>query len=255
MAQSASRFVWHELMTTDTEAAKAYYAKVVEWGTQPVSGMPYTLFTAAEIPTTGLMDLPDEARKMGVPPNWLGYVGVADVDASTAKAKGLGATVHVEPRDIPDIGRFSVISDPQGAAIALFKESAPPAHDPPPANAPGRVGWNELMAVDWEKAFAFYSEMFGWQKGDAVDMGAMGTYQLFTSGGQAIGGMFNKPPAVPRPFWLYYFNVGNIDGATERLKAAGGKVMNGPMEVPGGDWIVQAMDPQGAMFALVGKRT
>jgi predicted enzyme related to lactoylglutathione lyase len=110
------------------------------------------------------------------------------------------------------------------------------------------------LADDWQKAFGFYSELFGWQKSDAMPMGEMGTYQMFSTGGQAIGGMFNKPPAVPAPYWLYYFNVGDIDVAVERVWANGGQILNGPMEVPGGHWIIQGKDPQGAMFALVGKR-
>src|SRR5262249_12428975 len=126
MPEKHGRFVWYELMTTDMGAAQAFYSHVVGWGAQDAQmpGMPYTLFSVSEAPVAGLMNLPEEARKMGVPPNWLGYVAVADVDASTADAKGLGATVHVEPRDIPTVGRFSVIGDPQGAAIALFKSSA-----------------------------------------------------------------------------------------------------------------------------------
>jgi predicted enzyme related to lactoylglutathione lyase len=85
-------------------------------------------------------------------------------------------------------------------------------------------------------------------------MGAMGIYQLFSIGGSTIGGMFNKLAVVPATFWLYYFNVGDFDVAVARVKAGGGEIANGPMEVPGGSWIVQAKDPQGAMFALVGRR-
>ena len=120
-------------------------------------------------------------------------------------------------------------------------------------DAPGRVGWHELLAADWEKALAFYGELFGWQKADA-DVGAMGTYQLFSAGGQTIGGMVTKPPTVPVPFWLYYFNIGDIDAAAKRVTAGGGQILDGPLELPGGSWIVQCTDPQGAMFALEGKR-
>ena len=256
MPESQGRFVWYELMTTDTGAAKAFYGKVVGWGTQdmPMPDMTYTMFLAGETPMGGLMDLPEASRKMGVPPNWMGYVAVNDVDASAAQAKRLGGTVNVPPTDIPDVGRFSVISDPQGSVLALFKALTAAPDQPPAPGTPGRVGWHELLAVDRETAFAFYSELFGWQKSDAIDMGPMGTYQLFSTGGQVIGGMFNKPPAIPAPFWLYYVNVGDIDAATDRVKAGGGQILNGPMEVPGGDWIIQGMDPQHAMFALVGKR-
>jgi predicted enzyme related to lactoylglutathione lyase len=111
-----------------------------------------------------------------------------------------------------------------------------------------------LLAADWEKAFAFYREVFGWQKADA-DTGAMGTYQLFSVGGQTVGGMFTKPPTVPVPFWLYYFNIGDIDFAMKRVKAGSGQILNGPIEVPGNRWIVQCTDPQGAIFAVMGKRS
>jgi predicted enzyme related to lactoylglutathione lyase len=176
------------------------------------------------------------------------------VDAATEKTKELGGMVYRPPADIPSIGRFSVIGDPQRATLALFKFANPMPSDQPAMGTPGRVGWNELYAVDWEKAFAFYSELFGWRKDQAFDMGETGTYQLFAHGDHAIGGMMNKPAQMPMPCWTYYFTVENIDAAIERVKAGGGQITNGPMEVPGGAWIAQARDPQDAMFALLGKR-
>ena len=256
MVGSHGRFIWYELMTTDMEAAKAFYADVVDWGTQDSSmpGMPYTLFTAGTASVSGVMDLPEEARKLGMRPGWLGYVGVNDVDASADRIKQLGGSVHVPPTDIPHISRFSVAVDPQMATIALFKWLQPGQEQPAELDAPGRVGWHELLAADWQTAWNFYRELFGWQKAD-TDTGAVGTYQLFSVGGQTIGGMFTKPPTVPVPFWLYYFNVGDIDAAVKRVKAGSGQILDGPIEVPGGRWIVQCTDPQGAIFALVGKRS
>ena len=194
MVEFHGRFVWYELMTTDMEAAKAFYAKVMGWGAQDAStpGMAYTLFTVGEASVSGLMDLPEDARKMGAEPRWIGYVGVDDVDAAADRIKRLGGAVHVPPTDIPDISRFSVVADPQMATLALFKWLRPGAEQPAELGKPGRVGWHELLAADWEKAFAFYGELFGWQKADA-DIGPMGTYQLFSAGGQTIGGMFTKP--------------------------------------------------------------
>jgi predicted enzyme related to lactoylglutathione lyase len=255
MANSHGRFVWYELMTTDMEAAKAFYAEVVGWGTQDVSmpGMVYTLFTAGGTPVSGLLGLSEDARKLGLRPSWLGYVGVNDVDATADRIKQLGGTVHVPPKDIPNISRFSVAVDPQMATIAVFKWLNGGQEQPADLDAPGRVGWHELLAADWEKAWAFYGELFGWQKADA-DTGAMGAYQLFSAAGQTIGGMFTKPATVPVPFWLYYFNIGDIDLAMKRVKAGSGQIINGPIEVPGDRWIVQCRDPQGAIFALVGKR-
>lgn len=258
MSGSHGRFVWYELMTTDTAAAKAFYGKVVGWGAEsapPPNAARYTLFTAGETPVGGLMDQPEASRKMGAPPSWIGYVAVDDVDAAAERVKHLGGKVYVAPADIPTVGRFAVAADPQGAVLALFKPASPaPEASPAAGGGPGHTGWNELAAADWQKAFDFYGALFGWKKGEAVDIGAMGTYQLFTAGGPPVGGMFNKPPAVPMPYWLYYFNVGDIDAAAGRVKAGGGQVLNGPMQVPGGDWILQAQDPQGAMFALVGKK-
>jgi uncharacterized protein len=256
MANSHGRFVWYELMTTDVEAAKAFYADVVGWGTQDASmpGMAYTLFTAAGASVSGLMDLPEDARRSGLKPGWLGYVGVNDVDATVDRIKQLGGGLHVPPKEIPNISRVSVAHDPQMATIALFKWLEGGHEQPAELDAPGRVGWHELLAADWEKAFAFYRDLFGWQKAEA-DTGAVGTYQLFSAAGQTIGGMFTKPPTVPVPFWLYYFNIGDIDVAIKRVKTGGGQILNGPIEVPGDRWIVQCTDPQGAIFALVGKRS
>jgi predicted enzyme related to lactoylglutathione lyase len=253
---SHGRFLWYELVTTDMEAAKAFYAEVVGWGTQDASmpGTAYTLFTAGGASVSGLMSLPEDAGKSGFRPSWLGYVGVDDVDATAERIRQLGGAVHVPPRDIPNISRVSVAVDPQMATIALFKWLTPGQAQPAELDTPGRVGWHELLAADWEKAWGFYGELFGWKKADA-DIGAMGTYQLFSAAGQTIGGMFTKPPSVPVPFWLYYFNVGDIDAAVKRVKAGRGQIVDGPIEVPGSRWIVQCTDPQGAIFALVGKRS
>ena len=256
MSDFHGHFVWYELMTTDTGGAKTFYGDVVGWGAQdvPMPGMTYTLFTLNKTHVAGLMNLPEDARKMGAPPSWIGYVAVHDVDASAEEAKRLGGAVRVPPCDIPNVGRFSIIADPQGATLALFKSSRPEQDQPPEPMAPGRTGWHELLATDWMKAFAFYSDLFGWQKAEAVPMGEMGVYQLFSVGGPAIGGLFNKPPMIPVPFWLYYFTVPDIDAAAARVTAGGGQIVMGPMEVTGGAWIVQGRDPQGALFALVGQR-
>jgi uncharacterized protein len=256
MADYHGRFVWYELMTTDPEAAKAFYTNVVGWGTQEAStpDTTYTLFTVGGTSVSGLMRLTEDARKSGAQPRWIGYVGVNDVDATAERIAHLGGAVHVAPGDIPDVSRFSVVADPQMATFALVKWQNPGAEQPAELNnSGGRVGWHELFAADWETAFAFYGELFGWRKAGA-DGGPLGTYQLFCVQGQTIGGMFNKPPSAPMPFWLYYFGVGDIDAAAKRVKAGCGRILEDPLEVPGG-WIVRCTDPQGAMFALMGKRS
>jgi predicted enzyme related to lactoylglutathione lyase len=255
MVSFHGRFIWYQLLTTDVEAAKGFYTEVVGWGTRDASapGMPYTLFAAGEASVCGLMRLSDDARKMGARPAWLGYVGVDDVDATAEQIPRLGGIVHVPPMDIPDVSRFSIVADPQMARFALFKGFKSRQEQPVDLDSPGRVGWHELFAGDWERAWAFYAELFGWQKAD-TDVAAMGTYQLFATGGQTIGGMFTKPATVPAPSWLYYFNVGDIDAAMGRVKSGGGQLLDGPIEVPGDRWIARCTDPQGALFALVGKR-
>jgi predicted enzyme related to lactoylglutathione lyase len=215
--------------------------------------MDYTLFSAGETGVGGLQALPAEACADGAWPGWIGYVAVDDVDAAAARFQAEGGKVRRAPGDIPDVGRFAIVADPQGAVLALFK----PAGDPPPARVPvaagtaGHGGWHELYAGDGPTAFEFYARQFGWTKADAMDMGPMGVYQLFAQGGVPIGGMMTKPAAMPAPAWQFYFNVDAADAALARVKAGGGEVLMGPQEVPGGSWIVQGRDPQGAAFALV----
>ena len=242
-------------MTTDAAAAAAFYSDVVGWGTLDASlpGMTYTLFAIGEVSVSGLMALPEDAAKTGTKPRWTGYVGVHDVDATAGRVRQLGGTVPVPPTDIPGISRFSVVADPQMAALALVKWLRPRQELSAALDAPGRVGWHELVTTDFEAALAFYSELFAWQKADAV-VDATGTYQMFSAGGQTIGGTFNRIPADLGSFWLYYFNVDDIDAAGRRVQAAGGQIVDGPFEVPGGGWVAQCLDPQDALFALVGKR-
>ncbi len=245
-------FIWYELMTTDAEAAKAFYREVVGWGTQE-AGLPdrdYTILSAAELPMGGLMALPPEARERGATPGWIGYVAADDVDAFATRVTQAGGAVHRPAEDIPGVGRFAVVADPQGAHFVLFTGAGegPPR---PALGTLGHTGWHELHAAELESAFAFYSGLFGWTKAEAIDMGAMGIYQLFAAGGVPVGGMMTNSADVPAPFWLYYFNVDAIEAAAARVRTAGGQIINGPHPVPGGSWIVHCVDPQGATFALV----
>jgi uncharacterized protein len=254
MTNAQNPFVWYEFMSSDVAAAKTFYGKVVDWTFEdvPVSGMTYSLLRAGDRQIGGMMAIPERRRDAGLKPCWAAHVGVNDVDAASAKVRQLGGKVHREPTDIPDVGRFAAVSDRQGANFLMFKPSQ--QGERIFSRAPGDVGWHELHTTDWANAFEFYNAMFGWLKGDAMDMGPMGTYQLFTIGGVPIGGMFNSPAAQAACFWLYYFNVEDIDAAAGRISENGGKIMRGPHEVPGGGWIVQAADPQGAAFALLGSR-
>ena len=248
------RFVWYELMTTDPQAAQSFYSDVVGWSTAPFESaeIPYTLWMNGEAPVGGVMELPAEARAHDTPPHWMAYVEVEDVDTTAKKAAKLGGKILVEPQEIPDIGRFAVLQDPQGAAIAIHHsdQQTTPNGDP----EVGEFSWHELATTDHEAAFEFYSKLFGWKETESMDMGEMGTYQMYGQGDRTLGGMFDKSKDMPGPpAWLYYTVVEDIDKTVEKVKEKGGQVLHGPMEVPGGSMIAQCLDPQGAMFAVHAK--
>jgi predicted enzyme related to lactoylglutathione lyase len=254
MHKDYGKFCWYELMTTDVPAAERFYASVIGWTTRDsgMEGMNYTLAYVADMQVAGMMGMPEEAE--GMPPMWFGYVFTDDIEKTAKEIAANGGKVHRPPQDIPGIGRFAVVADPHGAVFSLFttdSEGAPW----PEMMTPGHVGWNELMAGDLDTDWAFYETTFGWTKDKAVDMseGGMGIYQTFgASGGLAFGGMMTKPASIPAPpFWGYYFVVNGLDAATARVTEGGGRVLMGPMEVPGGAWIVNCLDPQGAHFSLV----
>jgi predicted enzyme related to lactoylglutathione lyase len=250
-AEIRGRFIWHELMTTDPDAAGAFYSKVVPWKTQP-SGMPsYTLWMAGKTQIGGLMALPDSAE-VGTPPHWIVYIATPDVDATVAQAERLGGKVLKSASDIPNIGRFAVLTDPQGAAFAVYTPSpSGAAQEANGSSSPGEFTWHELATTDHAAALSFYTELFGWEKGPAHDMGAMGVYQLINRDGANVGGLYKvQSPSTP-PHWLSYVQVPDCAKATAAAKAAGGRVVHGPVEVPGGSWITMMMDPQGGAFAVV----
>jgi uncharacterized protein len=241
------RFVWHELLTTDTAAAAAFYPKVVPWRTAPSSMPGYTIWMAGQVQIGGLMALPAEAGAS--PPHWLMYVGTPNVDATCTQAQGLGARVVKSAADIPNVGRFAVLSDPQGATFAVF--TAGPGQPPqPPQPAQGGFSWHELATTDVAGALRFYGELLGWRKGPAHDMGPAGVYQVFEHGGNQVGGMCRPGATHSAPSWLSYVHVADCARAVTAAKAAGGRLLHGPMEVPGGSWIGLLTDPQGGAFAV-----
>lgn len=248
---ATSRFVWYDLMTPEPGSSVGFYTGLVSWGTQPWDGpAPYTLWTNRGTPLGGVMQLPEEARAAGAPPHWLAYVSVADVDATVETAGALGAAVLVPGTDIPNTGRFAVLRDPQGAVFAVFTPAQPMPETPWPPAA-GAFSWHELMTTDAVAAFEFYHTLFGWAKEDALDMGEAGIYQTYGWGRGPVGGVCNTPPGVEAPpHWLYYIRVTDLEAAVAYVQAHGGKLFNGPMDVPGGDRIAQCCDEQGAAFAL-----
>lgn len=249
-------FMWYELMTTDAKASIDFYTRVLGWKAAPAGMGPveYTILSVGERGIGGVFTLTEKMCSEGARPCWVGYVGVPDVDAYSERVKALGGGVHVGPMDLPEVGRFSMVSDPHGAAFVLFKPVSTDSLPELPARTPGAIGWHELHAGDGPAAWTFYSELFGWTKGPAMDMGAMGVYQIFAAGGEDIGGIMTRMPQAPMPFWLYYVTVDGLDAATQRALDAGGKVLHGPMEVPGPMYVMQMFDPLGAVFAMVSDR-
>jgi predicted enzyme related to lactoylglutathione lyase len=251
-------FVWHELRTTDAKGAEAFYTHVIGWTTKDSGnpgGVTYTLLNVGDLSTAGLMQLTPEMLNAGMRPGWVGFIGVDDVDLYAKRLEQAGGKLHCPPQDIPTVGRFASVEDPQGAVFLLFKGSLDYAPPRPPEGTPGTVGWNELSANDEKSAWPFYSGLFGWVQDSTMDMGPMGTYRIFNNGGAAIGAIMTRDPKnSPVPFWLYYFNVEDIDAAANRVKEKNGQILMGPHQVPGDLWIILGIDPQGAMFSLVGKK-
>jgi len=252
MAESSlhGRLLWYELLTSDMKAAEAFYTKVVGWSVTPfdASPHPYHMWTRTDgVPMGGVMTIPDG---MNFPPHWEMYVGVSTLEDGISRVEQLGGTPLSGVIDIPTIGRMRTMKDPQGAVFCVYEPLSPP-QAPEMEPQVGDVSWHELYTTDAEAAMKFYTELFGWNPTEAMDMGPMGKYHMF---GRKfpLGGMMNKPPEMAQvpPYWGLYFRVPDVHAGADRVKAHGGQVLNGPMEVPGGDWVVNCMDPQGAAFSL-----
>ena len=250
------RPVWYELMTTDTAAAETFYKNVIGWTSKPFEGAPtpYTVFNrSGDVGVAGLMTRPEG---MNFPPFWAMYIGVPNFGDAVAHIKRLGGKELSPVIDVPEVGKMQMMQDPQGASFYIIQPS-PRSQDRP--EGPPEIGegsWHELMTTDAAAALQFYTAVFGWQPSETMDMGEMGKYYMFNRPHGMIGGMMNKPKELAHvpPYWGIYFRVPDITSAVERINANGGKILNGPMEVPGGDWIVNAMDPQGAAFSLHAKK-
>lgn len=244
------RFVWHELMTTDPEAAIRFYPSVTGWGVLPFDQDPsYRMWTVNGAPIGGVLPIPEEAKAMGARPYWLPYIGTPDVEQSTSQAVSLGATLFVPPTPIA-VGIFSVLRDPQGATFALFESAGSmPGHEG--VADVGEFSWHELRTTDGDAAWDFYRELCGWNETSTMDMGPMGTYRMFGRNGVELGGMYNKPDRVAGPpAWLSYVRIPSTDHSVAKSIALGGRIMNGPMEVPGGNYIAELCDDLGIGFAV-----
>ena len=250
------RFLWYELMTTDLTAALAFYKTVVGWNTAPFEGSPtpYQVWMRGQTPIGGAMTLPDELKQHGVPPHWTMYVGVPKLEEAAAQIERLGGGALSPVIEVPTVGRMQTMRDPQGGAFSIYEPAGPPQAPEAPPEV-GDASWHELYTTDAPAAMKFYGEIFGWKPTESMDMGPMGTYHMFGRHLGSLGGMMNKTPDMAQmpTAWLVYFRVPDVHAAADRIKANGGTVVH-TMEVPGGDWIAQAIDPQGAAFAVHHKK-
>ncbi len=252
---SVGHFTWYDNWTNDRKAAERFYTNAIGWRTEPFGEGPdpYVMWMTPSGPIGGIGPVPPAPDGSPGHPLWTGFISVEDADATAQRARQLGGEIVTPGTDIPDVGRFAVIRDPQGALVALIASNNP--GEPPDLMAPQGVCWHELHTTDHEAAARFYTELFGWEKGEVMDMGPDGPYAMYRYPGaaedRAFGAMFEGATRQGMPaHWLYYFNVEAIEPALTRIRAGGGQVIAGPMNVPGGGRIAPCLDPQGAAVAV-----
>lgn len=254
MANPHGTHIWYELLTSDVSAAADFYGKVIGWTAAPFAAgasaaEAYTILSAGSSAVGGMMKNP-----MPTGPIWLGYVGVDDVDAAVAKLQSLGGKVYRPAWDTEGVGRMAFVADPQGAMFYVMRGASEEKSDAFAPTTDGHCAWNELYATEQKAALDFYRAMFGWEQGGSMPMGEMGDYTFINHGSEMIGAVMNKPEQAPAVTWNYYFRVSGIEAAVQRIKDGGGTITFGPEEVPGGDWVINAIDPQGGAFGLAGSK-
>ena len=250
-ASVQGRFLWETLVAADPGSAQSFYGKVVGWSASPWGADPtHTLLHAASGPVADVIALSPDMRAAGRRGHWLSYIGADDVDATVAHARSLGAKVGLPPTDAAEVGRFAVLEDPFGAHFGLFQPNRPS----PPRGAPqhGQTVWHELMTTDPAAALGFYGDLFGWRLLDRLNMGPMGFYEIFGTGGVQYGGIFKPSSPLPGPAsaWVAYFSVPDADAVAATVAKLGGQLCHGPADVPGGGRIAQFQDPSGVFFAV-----
>ena len=260
----ASNFIWYELMTPDPAGAAAFYGAVVGWsiaaqGEQSASGVDYRMIGRSDGGNAGgVLALHADMLAGGARPCWLGYLHTSDVDAAIAAITADGGTVQMPAMDIA-VGRIAMVTDPQGAPFYIMDPIPPAGADKAESDVfsvteAQHVRWNELSTSDPDAAIAFYTKHFGWGQEGEMDMGELGAYRFIQRGEVMIGAVMPLMEGMPASIWSYYIGVDDIDRALAAVKANGGTVTNEPMEIPGGEYAMNAIDPQGASFGLVGPR-
>ena len=257
MSNTQGDFIWYELMTRDIDAAQTFYSGLLGWQITDsgMPGMDYRIGSMGDAPVVGLLSLDDEMLENGAYPQWSGYISVDKLDDSVKQACDMGARLLMDPQDVEGVGRFAFVTDPQGVPFYLMTATGDTSHSFAKYEAAdGHCAWNELLSTDPADARRFYGELFGWVKVDEMDMGDRGLYEMLRNDDYLVGAVMPKPMEAPVPLWIFYFRVADIDKASEYITSHGGRLLQGPIEIPGGEFIIQGLDPQGALFALIGKR-
>jgi predicted enzyme related to lactoylglutathione lyase len=251
-------------MTPDPAGAAAFYGAVVGWTiashADPAAGdMDYRMIVRRDGGNGGgVLALNAEMLAGGARPIWIGYLEVDDVDAAVDAIKADGGAVQMGPMDIP-VGRIAMVTDPQGAPFYVMAPVPPPGMEGMESDVfsvtePQHMRWNELATSDPDGAIAFYQKHFGWGQEGEMPMGELGAYRFIQRGAVGIGAVMPLMEGYPVPVWNFYIGVDDIDRAHAAVTANGGTITNEPMEIPGGEFAMNAIDPQGAPVGFVGPR-
>lgn len=245
--------IWYELQSADPLASKAFYDHVIGWSiAEPNPDMDYRMIETGDGAVGGVMRLTPEMQAGGARPGWLFYLGVGDVDATADAIKSAGGAVHMGPWTMPGVGRMALVADPQGIPFYIMRGDSDASSTAYDRTGMGKCNWNELITPDQDAGDAFYRSVFGWNYPDVMSMGPRGEYRFIAVGDQTFGATQPHDGAGPPPGWRFYFRAPDIEAAAANVTEAGGSVMMGPMEVPGGDRIIIASDPHGVVFGVVG---
>lgn len=254
-------WIWYELITPNPEGAKAFYEPLLGWnmqmGGEATNGYGF-IANADGGMAGGILTRTDELKERGCTAKWIGYIGADNVDETIAEIEKAGGKVLMPAQDVPMAGRIAMVADCCGAEFyvmtPLSQNEGEVSTSFSAAKRFGRCGWNELHAGNAANAEQFYTSLFGWGTPDFMDMGELGKYQFVAHNGETCGAIMGMMPDIPFPIWSHYFWVESIEACKEIAEKNGGTIINGPMEVPGGDWIIQGVDPQGVVFSLVGAK-